>query len=318
MLVSLRAAYPEARIDWLVQEGFEAAVSAHPALSSVVTFPRRRLAAWYTPQGVRATLGFLRGLRAAHYDLVIDAQGLLRSGVFARATGAPVRVGLRDAAEFGWLGYTHRVRSASVHTVERMLDLLEPLGVERRRDLKLYAPAGAWASACARVPALKHAHTRGYAVLAPTSRWVGKRWPIERFVALAARLLEGGRFGSVVVVGAPGEERQCAALGELSARDARVVMGVGAWSVGELMAVIERASVVVANDSAALHMAVGFDVRAVGLYGPTDVAKVGPYGPSADVVQRVERGERLNHKDAALGRRLMERISVEDVLSRLT
>ena len=84
------------------------------------------------------------------------------------------------------------------------------------------------------------------------------------------------------------------------------------------MALVESSSLVIANDSAALHMAVGFDRPMVALYGPTRVDRVGPYGREADVIQHVTPSDRLDHKDGAAGRALMERIGVEEVVSRAT
>jgi ADP-heptose:LPS heptosyltransferase len=78
--------------------------------------------------------------------------------------------------------------------------------------------------------------------------------------------------------------------------------------------VIEGSSLVVANDSAALHMAVGFDRPLVALFGPTRVELVGPFRREADVLQHATAGDRFEHKELAGGRAMMERISVDEVL----
>lgn len=134
VLVSLRQAFPDAHIDWLVQDVFADAISAHPALTQAIPFPRARLARWWTPGGVAAAAHLISSLRAARYELVVDCQGLARSGFLARATAAPVRVGHADAREAAWLAYTHRVPptlagAPALHTVDRMLSLIEHLGV---------------------------------------------------------------------------------------------------------------------------------------------------------------------------------------------
>jgi heptosyltransferase-1/heptosyltransferase-2 len=308
-VVSLRRAYPAARIDWLVQDSFADAVRFHPDLSGVVSFARASLG----KEAVRGRPGrlgrFLRELKAARYDLVYDFQGLARSGALAWATRAPRRVGYADARELGWLGLTERhAVGREMHAVERMLGLLRASGVEPIEDMRLYAGEGARAW----VDGHEWARER-YAVIAPTSRWPGKRWPAERFVAVARRVVERGL--RVVVVGAASEREQCGPLLEYSAREPRVVNLVGATSVARLMAVIERAALVVACDSAALHMAVGFDRPIVGLFGPTRVDRVGPWRRERDVIQHVQPGERMDHKVAALGRSMMERISVEEVVA---
>lgn len=317
LIVSLRAAFPAAAIDWVVQDAFAGAVAAHPGLSAIVPFPRARLARWYTPRGIAGLWQWAATLRRGRYDLVIDAQGLLRSGLMARATGAPVRVGHADAKELGWLGLNRRVRpdrgAGEVHTVDRMLSLLPAAGVRPIADLRLYTDPASRARAQRVLPG-----DTPTLVLAPTSRWPGKRWPIERFAALAEGLVGCGAAGRVAVVGTGAEREQCgpllAALSRLGPD--RGVDLVGGLSVAELLAVVERASLVVANDSAALHMAVGLSRPLVALYGPTRVELVGPYGRGADVVQHVEPGDRLDHKDRRAGEAMMARISTAEVRAR--
>ncbi len=312
VLASLRRAYPTAIIHWLVQDSFVEAVQHHPALSGIVPFPRRSLAKWYTPGGLSGVRVFLRGLKAGSYDMVVDAQGLFRSGLFAWATRAPVRVGHAGAAELGWLFVNRRVSSApDAHTVDRMLDLVRSIGVEPVRDLRLYTSPGAHRRVLQLLEPDGPAARTG--VLAPSSRWEGKRWPVERLSALAERLLKTGVVERVAVVGAPGEEGQCGPLLRLAERDRRVIPLIGRMGIGDLMALIERAWVVVANDSATLHMSVGLSTPYVGLYGPTDVSRVGPAGGTGTVIQHLHPGDRLDHKAPAPGRRIMERITVDEV-----
>jgi ADP-heptose:LPS heptosyltransferase len=130
-------------------------------------------------------------------------------------------------------------------------------------------------------------------------------------MTLTESLLDEG-IDRVTIVGGPDERDQCAPLTDRYKGDPRVVDLVGKTRIGVLMAVIERARVVVANDSAALHMAVGFDRPTVALFGPTDVSRVGPYQREHDVIQHLESGDIIDHKkDAQV--RLMERITVQEV-----
>lgn len=311
VLASLRAAYPEAEIDWLVQDGFADGIRAHPALSGVVPFPRKRLGRMMRRGNLPGVVRWLHSLRRARYELVLDCQGLARSGIITRWTGARERVGDAAAREGARLAYTRRVETGSIpHTVDKMLALLEPIGVPAMRDMRLFAPPEDAERAAG------DARFSGrFAVIAPTSRWAGKRWPAERFAAAAAALLEQpGGVERVVLVGGPGEEEQCGPLLQLAAGDDRVVNLIGKTSVGMMMAVIERSSLVLACDSAALHIAVGFDRPIVGLYGPTDAAKVGPYRRENDVIQHTREGDVLDHKDERVGAPMMARITAEEVI----
>lgn len=305
LLASLRRAYPRATIDWLVQDTFSEAIASHPALTSVVAFARRGLGRALRRGDPRSSLAFLARLRHARYDLVIDAQGLLRSGIFARATGATTRVGPFDAREGAGACYTIRARSDHPHTVERMLALLEPLGVEPVRDMRLFAREDdrVWAEGvCA---------GRAPVVLAPTSRWPAKRWPAERFSLLAREI---ARTHLVAFVGGADERGQIAPVIDAINDRGQVLDLVGATRVGQLMALIERSRLVVANDSACVHMGVGFDRPLVALFGPTDLARVGPYQRERDVIQHLRTNDRLEHKDASRVE-MMERIGVDEVLA---
>lgn len=309
MLASLRRAFPEARIDWLVNDTFAASIEHHPALSNVVPFARKALGSGLKRLNTRPTREFLAGLRRTKYDLVIDAQGLFRSGFFARATGAPRRVGFANARELGWAFMTERHEvDRGMHTVDRMLKLVELAGIPPIADMRLYSGA-----------ADREAITRLIGegawpiVVAPTSRWAGKQWASDRFAALVRHLVSRGH--RVAIVGAPSEREQCGELIGMAAEDMRVLDLVGKTGVGGLMALIERSPLVVANDSAPLHMAVGFDRPLVALFGPTKLATVGPYRREADVIQHVREGDSMDHKDETSGRALMERITTKEVIA---
>lgn len=313
LAVSLKRAFPTAALHWLVNEHFADAVRAHPCVDLVVRFPRKALGSSSAAGRLMPALMWMNtNLRAPRYDLVVDAQGLARSGLFSFWTRAPRRIGFADARELGWLGYTERHRTDAMHTVDRMLDLLRAADVNPVPDLRLTAPPEDRAS-LNDDPVLG---TARYAILAPTSRWPGKLWPAERFAALARALLDRG-YERIVIVGARDERDQILPILELASREDRVIDKVGSTSVGGLMALIERSALVVANDSAALHIAVGFDRPLIALFGPTRTELVGPYARQADVLQVLNPGDVMNHKDAEAGRAMMARISLEMVLDRL-
>jgi lipopolysaccharide heptosyltransferase I len=310
VLASLRAAYPKARIDWLVRDAFAPVLSSHPALSNVVLFPRNDFSRWFKTVNVRALRGYLRSLAEPGYDLVFDCQGLARSGLLAWATKAPTRVGTRDARECAWLAYSHRVRTpAVIHTVDKALALLEHLHIPVQRDAtacRLYSSESsrAWL-------ANQTFSNDRYAVLSPTSAWPAKQWPAERFAQLARHLISRGV--TCVVTGGGKERDQVQPLLTLASANHRVVDLMGVTDVAQLMAVIERAALVVANDSAALHMGVGFDRPCVGLLGPTDPRLACPYGRAKDLIQHVQPGDEFYFRDDRSAG-MMSRISVAEVI----
>jgi ADP-heptose:LPS heptosyltransferase len=345
-LATLRATWPGARIDWVVNEAFSAAVASHPMLDEVVPFDRAAVRGWPGRASARvAAKALAERLRGGRYDVVYDLQGLARSGLMTWATRAPRRVGFADAREGAWLACPRkdRHRIGAPHTVDRMLGLLAADGHEPVHDMRLYVAEAdqAWADrwlgehghgsrpapvregeapaeprALAASPAAppplqggggggvragsKHAGDAepnphpgplparergpevGPLILAPTAQWGCKCWPPEMFAELGRRALRGGRGrGPVVVLASPGE----ASRAEVVLRE---LGGDATWprtTVGQMMGLIRRASAVVCNDSAPLHLAVGLDVPTVAIFGPTDPALVGPYGRPESVVQ---------------------------------
>ncbi len=282
-LATLRAAFPAARIDWLVHTAFVDAVKHHPMLDGVVPFDRRALGGFgLRPTATRAGLALAKRLRKAGYTRVYDLQGLARSGLLTWLTRAPRRVGFADARERGWLGYNvkHKV-SADLHTVERMLGLLVADGLTPVHDMRLYVGDDdrAWAARYRR----EHGLTAGRTVLfAPTAQWGCKCWPAAKAAAVAERALAHETVDErVVLLAAPHEHDRLTPI--TAALGGRALLPT--TTVGQLMALIEGAAAVVANDSAALHLAVGLDRPAVGVFGPTDPALVGPYRRDGDVVQ---------------------------------
>ncbi len=308
VVASLHAAFPTASIDWLVQSEFVDAVSEHPAIRNTIPFPRHELKRWYTPSGFNKVKSLTKTLKEAKYDLVVDGQGLGRSGMLALSTCAKQRIGPDHAREFGWLGYTNRVQSTSPHTVDNMLELIESIGVRAVKDMRLYTPpyAEAWWHA------YRTEHdVHDYVVLAPTSRWSSKQWPVERFCAIARHLQEAGK--QVVVVGAPNEEAQIEALLQLDG----VVNVLPELSVGGLMAVVSHSELLIGNDSAAIHIGVGYDVPLIALYGPTNPIKVGPYEQLSSVISAPVNYSKVHFKDNSIGDSIMKQIDIDSVVQRI-
>ena len=121
VLASLRELWPDAHLAWVVNRGLRGLLDGHPDLDEVIPFDRSALKA--SPGGVASIARFLLELRRGRFDLAIDLQGLLRSGVMTLATGAPTRVGLAGSREGSRHCYTHRIascRSLEDHAVDRL------------------------------------------------------------------------------------------------------------------------------------------------------------------------------------------------------
>ncbi|MEE8171158.1 MAG: lipopolysaccharide heptosyltransferase II, partial [Phycisphaerae bacterium] len=285
---ALRQAWPEAHIAWLVSGAFAGLLEAEPAVDEVIRFDRRYYARVFRSATVtRDFFGFVGALRRRRFDLVIDLQGLFRSGFLAWASGAGVRIGFRDSREFAWLFNTHqlRTRRAQAHALDRNLEALSLLGIDAGRpDARpAYTPED---EQSVRAALAEHGINAedGYAVLVPSARWETKQWPADRFGTLAAGILKAWGFRGLLVGGRDDHETAEAAR---QASDGAAINLCGRTTLRQLAVLIAAARVVVTADSSPMHMAAAFRRPLVALFGPTSPARTGPYG-MPDAVLRLD------------------------------
>jgi lipopolysaccharide heptosyltransferase I len=312
-LGALRRAFPEAKITWMIRREFAPLLECVKGLDEVLLFERKALGRWYAPSGWAAMRALLGRLRGGHYDLVLDLQGLLRTAVFSRLSGCPVRVGMADARELAPLFYTHKVRppDGSLHMADRYRAALAAVGAgEMDMQVALDPPVTA-VEHVQRLLAEAGLAEGCFAVLIPGAAHESKRWPIERFAAAAERLVRD--YGlAVAAVGTAGEQRIVSALQQVSA--VPITDWTGRTTIPQLVAVLQRAALVVSNDTGPGHIAVAAQTPTVLVFGPTNPQWVGPYHqPDAVVaVEPEQRGKAVRSRNPD---HRIERVSVQAVMA---
>jgi lipopolysaccharide heptosyltransferase I len=277
VLKLLRRRWPEAHVAWVVGGAFASLLEGHPQLDEVIRFERGRFArGWRDPGAAAGLFRFDRELRGGAFDLVIDLQGLFRSGWMTMRTRAPVRVGFSNARELAHLFYTHRIAvdSPDQHAVDRYLKLCDALGCGRAPVEFSFHVTDQDRQHVAEILG----HDRPFAVLLPGTNWPTKRWPVEHFAALVGPLRE--RFGlDSIVAGGP----DVAGIAGLIPRAINVVGKTS--NLRQLVALLERADLVIANDSGPMHIAAALGRPLVTMFGPTNPQRTGPYGRLDSVVR---------------------------------
>ncbi len=277
VLRGLRRSAPESRIDWLIAEPLAPLLKTQTGLDEAVIFERKRLGrAWRSPSAAGALGRLVRRLRSAKYDWVLDLQGLLRSGLLTRATGAPLRAGFADAREGAPAFYTRRIAPRPPHTVDRNIALARALGIDARpEDLRLEVPPDA--AGAVRTMLAERGVAGGYVAAVPPTTWTTKLYPARHWRAVIDRL---AARRPVVLAGAPTatERALCAAASE--GVDGAFDLS-GQTSLPELVALLAGASVVLCCDSAAKFIAQAVGTPPVVLIGPTRPERTGPYARAA-------------------------------------
>jgi heptosyltransferase I len=272
---ALRRAFPDARIDWLVDAKHRAIVDLVTAIDRTIALDSPTLAGWTAA---------VRELRRGAYDVAIDLQGLLKSAVLARASGAARIVGfsiwhLREKTARPF--YSDVLEAEGGHVIAKNLRLLRAIGVD---DDEIRFPFADVTS-----PALDHlreriASDRPFALLNAGAAWPNKRWPPERFGELASFVRDACGLTPVVLWG-PGEERL---VDSVVAASSNAAIAAPPTGLVDLVALARAAALVISGDTGPLHIATAVGTPVVALFGPTDPARNGPFSPDDVSVSRFE------------------------------
>jgi heptosyltransferase I len=282
---ALRRAHPTARIDWLVSAKHREILDLVPILDRRLPIRDRGEA-----DGGVSMVAALRDLRKHRYDLVIDLQGLIKSALIARSSGAPRVLGftpryLREPIARMFYTSVHDPGGGGIyaatetrHVVQINLGLLREIGITTHTAEFPIDEGGG--NRCA-IEIL--ARTRGrYAILNPGAAWPNKRWPPERLAQVAVALSRRRGLQSVVIWG-PGE-RELAE--EVVARADRSAMLAPQTSIVDIVALARRAALMISGDTGPTHIGAAVGTPIVGLYGPTRPERNGPWLPEDVTVSR--------------------------------
>ncbi len=256
-----------------------------------------------------AAIGALsRELRFCRYDAVIDLQGAMRSAVIARLSGCARRIGEQNPRERpARLLYSERIATHGAHVIEQDLELASAVAGDALNAVQPLLPpllpidpaAELWCDA------LLDDGDGPVALISPGGGWGAKRWPAERYKAVAQGLALRN-FRVLVNIG-PGELKMAQAI--CSSGIAQAVSP----SVGELIALTRRIALCIAGDTGPLHLACALGRPVVGIYGPTDPSRNGPYGTRCRVLRSPE--SRRDHSRTEQTEAGLLTIEPADVLS---
>ena len=306
---AIKSSDPTCHITWLVEPASAGVVSLHPAIDEVLVFQRK--------QGLRGVLALRRELNERRFDVTLDMQRHLKSGVFSWLSRSPQRVGFHpdDTKEGNWIFNTTYIeaRGDAESKIDHYLSFVTALGYSLPEHLdpglshiSLSSIGGEWAEVLG----------RPYIGMILGSSRYSKDWPLEGYQGLLERFSVPG-IETVVLLGDRSKEEVGRQL-EGVASPVRIVNAVGRTTLRELVGIIHGARACVGPDSGPGHIAGAVRVPHVTLFGPTPAGRNAPRGSEAlSVVSSIGCSPCRRRVCPGLDKLCMRLISPDSVLDRL-
>lgn len=271
---ALRAAHPDAVIDWLVDARHREFLDLVTVIDRTIVLEKASVSGW---------IDVTRRLRAARYDAALDLQGLMKSAVLARASGAARVLGfsifhLREKTARPF--YSQSVKAEVGHVIRKNLGLLEALGIH---DEQVRFPL-AMIDSPAVAEVTSQAADAPIALINPGAAWPNKRWAPRRYGEVAAFLRDVRGFAPFVLWG-PGEKGLAQSVVDASSGAARAAPPT---RLADLVALCRRAALMISGDTGPLHIASAVGTPIVSVFGPTDPARNGPWEERDVTISRFE------------------------------
>lgn len=262
LLQAVRDRYPDAVISFVAIPAAAAVLRNHPAINSTIEYDKKG-----SMRGIRGLAGIIRTIRRNKFDIALVPHRSLRSALIPFLAGIPTRIGFDSSAgSFLWTTTVPYTRDS--HEIQRNLELVVPIGGDRGiRKPALYPSV----EDVRKVDEFLSVHKgpgygKQFVSIAPGSVWFTKRWPEQSFSRLVENLVSEGV--PVVLVGGPDDADLCERI-RISARHDLVTSAAGRLEPLQSAELIRRSRVLVANDSAPMHMAVAMKTPVVAIFGAT-------------------------------------------------
>lgn len=264
----IKAQRPDAEIDWVVERQFAEILNYQPDIDNVLTVDLRALKANKTR--ILKEIIRLRNYASKHYDLVIDAQGLLKSSLTARLLGKRVSGFDANSAREKFASWFYHIKVAypyHANTIDRNATVLaEPLGISiSREEILNKKPFLFFRNADPRIPVYFLNNTKNI-IFVIGSTWESRIYPHDKLVKIA----EGLKQNCLVIWGNEKERRHADWMCEQS----EWIQSAPKLDLNSLKAFIARADLVIGNDTGPTHMAWGLNRPSITLFGPTPVNRV--------------------------------------------
>ena len=268
-LKAIKNTFHDADIEWVISKNLKEILEGNPLINRLIVFDKDS----WTKIGnlsktVKEAIGLINILRSGHYDMVVDLQGLLRSGLITFFSASPLKVGFENAREGSSIFYNKKILvNGNLHAVDRYLEIAKSIGAKIDKvEFPLFIDDAERKKIKNLIGDLQE-----YVAVIPSARWETKRWSPKKFGMLISKLSV-----PCIVTGSRADEQIVKEVMKFS--NDKGTNFCGKTDLKELTALIAGAKAVVSNDSGPMHIAAALGVPVIALFGPTDPYKTGPYG----------------------------------------
>lgn len=284
----IHAHHPEATITWVVNDTYAEVVELFPYVDDVALFRRER---WGKITRWHEFLAFTQDLRKRKYDLIIDFQGLFRSGFLAFLAGGQRRVGFANSREGARLFYTEKILTPAniQHAVEKNLFLAaSAIGVplpekhESLPEMRRSHDGEKQAEILFRMHHIKPGEK--VVAVAPAARWKSKMFPAEFFAKVLDQVTEKNSDVKLWILGTEDERAVGEAVVDACHNCVPEIL-MGEANLVTLIEMLRRSDVLLTNDTGPMHLAAAFGCPTVALFSSTNPDLTGPYGKGHVVLQ---------------------------------
>ena len=287
---TLRKSLPDSHISWMVEERFQDIVQDNPDIDEVIPLRTKVWRKNWNAKSFKEIFETIKILRQHKFDLVFDLHGLLKSGIIARLSGAPTRVGFhrRNCKEKLSTLFTNRrapYMAGGLHVVDINLTLLQTAlcKVEETKLFPLQVPEEADKKIGSYFDQHSELTARPIVAINPGAGFESKQWELNRFAELADRISKELKC-SIMLTWGPGEESK---VQQISSHMQQKSWIAPPTSILESIALYKRMALLVSCDSGPLHLGAAVGTPTVSIFGPTDPVRNGAYGVNHATVYKM-------------------------------
>ncbi|MBI5183569.1 MAG: glycosyltransferase family 9 protein [Nitrospinae bacterium] len=288
LLKTLRKNYPSAYIVWVVESKAREILQGNKDLDEIIVINTRELRKRVNLSTINEMIGKIKVLRSKGFDLAIDIQGLIKSGVIAYLSRAIVRIGFnrgdaREPLNRLFMTIEPPLIGKDIHVIDKNLSLLRFLGLNSfSKEFTIQtSPADEWY-----IDDLFKEKgidlSNGLIVINTGVGFKTKGWPAKNYAELSRRIMDELNK-KVILIWGPGEEGLVREISDMMHHKPIIPP---LTTIKQATALIRRCEMFIGGDTGPLHIASALKIPTVAIFGPTDPIRNGPYGDNHTVIHK--------------------------------